>query len=106
MKGIVKNIIFLISLGALVFLGYLVFWKDDSIQVDEFTESQARIDEQEFIAKLKDLQDLELDSPLFEDEEFLSLVDHTVQVVDEEAGRPNPFAPVPGLSTDPAASQR
>ena len=100
MKGMIKNIIFIVSLVALLFLGYIIFWKDDSIEVDEFTESQARVDEQEFLSKLKELQDLELDSPIFEDEEFLSLVDHTVQVVDEDAGRPNPFAPVPGLNTE------
>ncbi len=105
MKGAIKNIIFLVSLVALIFLGYIIFWKDDSIELDEFTESQARIDEQEFLAKLKDLQDLEIDSPIFEDEEFLSLVDHTVQVVDEEAGRPNPFAPVPGLILEKGEAQ-
>lgn len=97
MKSVIKNIIFLVSLAALLILGYVVFFKGDTIDIDEFAESQARIDEQEFLAKLKELQGLELDSPLFNDEEFLSLVDHTVQVVDEEAGRPNPFAPVPGL---------
>jgi hypothetical protein len=104
MKSLFKNILFVVSLGLLIVLAYAVFWKDDAIVVDEFTESEARVNDQEFLAKLKELQDLELDSPLFDDEEFLSLVDHTVQVVDEDAGRPNPFAPVPGLVTSEAES--
>jgi energy-coupling factor transporter ATP-binding protein EcfA2 len=103
MKALIKNIIFLVSLIALVAFGYVVFFKDDTVVLDEETLNQARLGDEEFLAKLKDLQDLDLETSLFDDEEFLSLVDHTVQVVDEEAGRPNPFAPVPGLETKPKA---
>ncbi len=107
MKSLFKNLLFVVSLGLLVVVAYAVFWRDSAIVVDEFSESEARLNDQEFLSKLKELQGLELESPLFNDEEFLSLVDHTVQVTDEEAGRPNPFAPVPGLiMTDEGTAAR
>jgi hypothetical protein len=103
MKALLKNLLFLISLVALVWFAYIVFFKDEAVSLDEDTVNQARLGEQEFLAKLKDLQGLDLEEGIFDDEEFLSLVNHTVQVVDEEAGRPNPFAPVPGLAAKPKA---
>jgi hypothetical protein len=103
MKSLLKNLIFVISLSALIWLGYIVFFKEDEVILEETEVNPARVGEQEFLSKLKELQSLDLETSLFTDEEFLSLVNHTVQVVDEEAGRPNPFAPVPGLETKPKA---
>ncbi|MFM2374169.1 MAG: hypothetical protein RLZZ234_164 [Candidatus Parcubacteria bacterium] len=101
MKALLKNIAFLVSLVLLVWFGYVVFFQEEAIVIDETSMNQARLGEQEFLAKIKNLEGLNLETTLFTDEEFLSLVDHSVQVVDEDAGRPNPFATVPGLETKP-----
>jgi hypothetical protein len=98
MKEIIKNLVALVSLGALIFLAYYVFFKSDTgITLDSDTQSQAKLEDQKFLAKLKELQGLHIDTTIFNDAEFSSLVDHSVQVIDEDAGRPNPFEPVKGL---------
>ena len=106
MKSLIKNLLFALGLAILVWLGYTVFFSEDAITLDEQSQSAALVEEQVFLGKLKELQGLDLNTDLFSDEEFLSLVDHTVQVVDEEAGRPNPFAPVPGLILVPPQQQQ
>ena len=99
MKSLIKNGLFIISLALIVWLGYVVFYKDSGVPVlNETAQSDARVSQEEFLAKLKDLQNLHLKPEFFKDKNFTSLTDYTVQTVDEEAGRKNPFAPVPGLA--------
>ncbi len=107
MKSLIKNGIFVISLALIVWLGYTVFYKDGGAPVlNETAQNEARISQEEFLAKLKDLQSLHLKPEFFKDKNFASLVDYTVSVVDEDAGRKNPFAPVPGLSANPATAKK
>ena len=102
MKSLIKNGLFVISLAGIAWLGYTVFYKDAGTPVlSETAQNEARISQEEFLAKLKDLQSLHLKPEFFKDKNFTSLIDYTVQVVDEDAGRKNPFAPVPGLSANP-----
>lgn len=107
MKSLIKNGLFVISLGLIVWFGYTVFYKDGGTPVlNENAQNEARVSQEEFLAKLKDLQSLHLKPEFFKDKNFASLVDYTVQVVDEDAGRKNPFAPVPGLLPNPAAPKK
>lgn len=59
---------------------------------------------QEFISLLLSLQQLNLDTTLFQDRAFQSLQDKTIQFQDPGGqGRPNPFAPIgSGVITAPA----
>lgn len=107
MKSLIKNGLFVISLGLIVWFGYTVFYKDGGSPVlSENAQSEARVSQEEFLAKLKDLQSLHLKPEFFKDKNFTSLIDYTVQVVDEDAGRKNPFAPVPGLVSNPTAPKK
>ena len=102
MKSLIKNTLFLLSLALIVWFGYIVFYKEATPTLSEETQSEARLNQEEFLAKLKELEGLHLKTEFFNDKDFVSLSDYTVQVVDEEAGRPNPFAPVPGLILEKA----
>ena len=98
MSSTIKNILFLVSFVLIVWFGYIIFFKDsaDTTAGDQVT-SAAILDQQNFLLELKQLRDLQLKPDLFVDPEFISLTDQRVDVVDEPAGRPDPFAPVPGL---------
>lgn len=106
MRTLIKNVLFALSFALLLWFGYRVFFKEEPMGLDEQTQNAAVVEEQDFLARLKELRELKLESDLFDDEEFLSLTDFTVGVVDEDAGRPNPFAPVPGLSRTPAEKKK
>ncbi len=53
------------------------------------------IDEGKEVLKMLDvLRTIELDMAFFDDELFQGLIDFSVELAPEEAGRPNPFAPL------------
>jgi hypothetical protein len=60
---------------------------------------------QEFISMLLSLRSLDLDTTLFQDPSFLSLIDKTITFQDPGGnGRPNPFAPIGSDSIVPTES--
>lgn len=52
---------------------------------------------------LNQIQELHIDTTLFDDPAYETLVDHEVPVPEQNVGRPNPFAPIPGVSTTTGA---
>ncbi len=48
----------------------------------------------EILGMLANLRSIKLDASFFENELFKGLVDFSVELEPEEAGRPNPFAPL------------
>lgn len=105
MKSLIKNGLFILSLALIVWFGYIVFYRAEPATLSESTQSDARIKQEEFLVKLKELQGLHLNADFFKGKNFMSLVDYSIQVVNEPAGRPNPFAPVPGLVTKPVVKK-
>ena len=97
MSSIIKNILFFVTFAVIVWFGYIIFFKDSGTGIDAQVTSQAVLEQQNFLIELKQLRDLQLKSDLFSDPEFISLTDQRVDVVDEPAGRADPFAPVLGL---------
>lgn len=105
MGALIKNLFFLVTFGVILWFGYQIFFKSDDMALTVSANSEAAIAQRDFLEQLKELRDLELDASLFDDPEFLSLTDLRVEIVDEEAGRPNPFAPVPGLKLTDESTQ-
>lgn len=99
MGSIIKNVFFLATLGVILWFGYTLFFTDNTSVLSESARSEAVLAESEFFNQLKELRDLKLDTTIFSSEDFLSLTDRRVEVIEEEAGRSNPFARVPGLIT-------
>ena len=57
------------------------------------------------LALLNQIKSLKIDTSLFQDPVYQSLVDYSVPIPPENVGRPNPFAPYPGeVVTSPTAS--
>lgn len=95
MKSVVKNLVLLGILGAIVWIGYRFYAQDDIDPLTgEFSSSEAALEGQLFLAQLNELRAIQFDTTLFADPRFRSLVDERPELVDEPAGRPNPFAPV------------
>jgi len=53
------------------------------------------------LSLLAKIESINLDSSLFKNPVFMSLQDWTVKLGQEPVGRPNPFAPVDGMTTAP-----
>lgn len=49
------------------------------------------------LSLLNQMKSLQIDTTLFRDPAYKALVDYTVAIEPEPVGRPNPFAPVPGV---------
>lgn len=52
----------------------------------------------QFQILVSQLQPISFDTTIFSDPKFTSLVDLTMPVAPESSGRPDPFAPVPGVT--------
>jgi len=59
------------------------------------SENEAQVHFQTLVSQL---QPISLDTQILSDPSFLSLKDITVPVAHEQPGRPDPFAPIAGLS--------
>jgi hypothetical protein len=57
------------------------------------------------LSLLNQIRSLRIDTALFNDAAFRSLVDYSVAITPENVGRPNPFAPLPGESAPAAKTQ-
>ncbi len=53
------------------------------------------------LSLLNQVQSLNIDVSFFQDQTYQSLQDYAVAVPPQEVGRQNPFAPVPGIRTNP-----
>lgn len=45
---------------------------------------------------LNQINSLKIDGEIFSDPAYMTLVDYTITVPEQNVGRPNPFAPLPG----------
>jgi hypothetical protein len=52
------------------------------------------------VSLLNQIQNIPMDVSLFDasNRVYHSLIDHTAEIPDQPVGRPNPFAPIPGVS--------
>lgn len=95
MSPLLKNLLIALVGAVVIWFGYQFFFAgDDALTVDggEFN-TQASRDTQEFLKRLQQLRAMKLDTSLFSDGRFRTLVDHRREVLDEPVGRSNPFAP-------------
>lgn len=65
-------------------------------QVDNSVESNIGT---QIPAILSEVQRLRIDTAIFNNASYVSLIDHSVEIVPQGVGRANPFAPLPGFSS-------
>lgn len=77
-------------------LAYLFFFQNGNEGALVTTQSDPRIvaANQEFITLFSELRRIDLDTSIFDDEYYNSLVDFSRPISVEPVGRDNPFAPV------------
>ncbi len=93
----VKNIILGIALVVVLFIGYSLFFPrqaEGPLLVSLQAPAGGQTVVQEFLALLETLNNLRLDTTIFEDRVFNSLKDESVQLQEEPRGRRNPFGPL------------
>ena len=89
--------------GALVLvLGYYLWSGAGSSALLTTTEGTSPLS-QEILTTLGQLHTIKLDSSVFTDPVFVSLNDFSAVIPPQNAGRRNPFAPVGGAPSAPAA---
>jgi ABC-type cobalt transport system substrate-binding protein len=100
-QGSKKNIIIIIVIVLLAVIVYFYFkggeqpaGSDNLVQaVDpEFSQRSEKL-----LALLAQVQGIKIDSQFFKSPMYQSFVDHSVQIPEQEVGRDDPFAPIPGL---------
>lgn len=62
-----------------------------SVESTEALEKSARI-----LSLLNQINSLKIDASIFESAVYKTLVDYTITIPEQDVGRPNPFAPIPG----------
>lgn len=50
------------------------------------------------LSLLNQVEQIDIHADFFENPNFKALVDYTVPIPEEKVGRPNPFAPIPGVA--------
>ncbi|MEK7641888.1 MAG: hypothetical protein AAB365_02745 [Patescibacteria group bacterium] len=55
------------------------------------------------LSLLRQVGELEIDTSIFNEPAFQTLVDYSVAIPSVDVGRPNPFAPIPGVPSAPAS---
>ncbi|MEK9161036.1 MAG: hypothetical protein AAB440_03325 [Patescibacteria group bacterium] len=100
MNNASRTNVILIVLGIIVVLGalYMLFARGDSSQtVTEVTDPGSEA-ESAFLALTAEIGTISFTTRIFEDPRFRALRDIRTGIVPEIAGRPDPFAPLPGIT--------
>ena len=100
-----KNLIISIAVVVVVFgASYWYFNQGSSAEAPILSDSTAS-SSGALLSTLNQLKSLSLDPSIFTRATFESLVSNTVTLPSVDSGRPNPFAPIPGLVSVTAQSQ-
>ena len=98
MNSAIKNIVTLLGIATIAFAGYYLYTQRDASSLNLGGNSDAlramRANSQLFIERRKILDEINFDMALFEDDRFQSLQSFDRDVVEQNIGRPDPFADV------------
>ncbi|MCI0597790.1 hypothetical protein L0Y34_01835 [Candidatus Parcubacteria bacterium] len=99
MPNISRTTVILIILGLLVLsaAGYLLLNQGELQSGVTLDTPAATSAEQTFIALTAQLDPVSFDTSILSDSRFAALVDMRTIIVPEPTGRPDPFAPLPGV---------
>lgn len=91
-----KTLLYIIIIAIVVVLAYLYFSGspvDNSASLEEAAAptSESSIAAANVLALLNQISSLKIDTTIFTNSVYMSLVDHTVPVLEQNIGRENPF---------------
>ncbi len=93
MSSMLQNLIALLGLLIVAGLGYYLYTQSGGSLTNTSVSgtNEAALEAAEFLARLNELQTLNLDDGLFNDPRFRSLTDVRAEVIAIPVGRNNPF---------------
>lgn len=94
MKSLLKNIVIIIVVGAILYIGYNFFFAGGGVALEIGSETnEGEILTQEFLVRLGELESIDFSRELFEDPRFRSLSSFSTSPESADVGRSNPFSP-------------
>ena len=107
-----KSIIGAVVIFGALALGYFYFSGNKPVATDSLLQAnatpEANVVSSRILNLLNQIRTLKIDTSIFKDPAYQSLVDYSVSIPPVDVGRPNPFAPIPGVidSTTPSSTVR
>ena len=100
MSNTTKIVIAVVIGGALLVGAYLLFFNTNSSSAVTETSNDASANSAEvtFLNLATQAEAITFDTSILSDPRFTSLIDTSTNVVPVPVGRPDPFAPVPGVT--------
>ena len=92
MESTIKNILIVLVVLSIAFLGYYFYAQQDSTVQDDSSVTTMLANTEVFIGRSQELDRIGLDMTLFEDKRFTSLQSFTKPVDEKLFGRTDPFA--------------
>ena len=89
-----KKLLTLIVMVAFIFGAYFLLTPNQGSVISEVAQAN-RAETQRTVNMLNDLQDIKIDTTIFEDPTFTSLRDEESNLPEYEIGKVNPFEPLP-----------
>jgi hypothetical protein len=96
MESAVKNILVVLVVFSVAFLGYYFYTQQSSNAPNDEVVKNMLANTEVFIGRSQELDRISLDMSIFEDARFRTLRSFTKPVDDKPVGRPDPFAAVGG----------
>lgn len=100
-----KTTISIIIIVVMAALAYYFFTKGNDAPEGALVQQstpQADAVSARILSLLNQVSRLEIDTDIFDDPVYNTFRDRSIQIPPVEVGRPNPFAPIPGVSEAPA----
>lgn len=94
MLSLLKNIVIIVGLLGIAALGYFLYVQNETSNLatsDAEMTNKLAIEANDFLRRLNDLKAITLDTEVFEDPRFASLIDFSTPIKTEDIGRTNPF---------------
>ncbi|OIP77647.1 MAG: hypothetical protein AUK16_01390 [Parcubacteria group bacterium CG2_30_44_11] len=93
MSAKIQNLIVLLGIILIAFLGYYLYTQNANSQLMNGTiDNQVALETSLFLERLIILQGISLDDSLFSNSRFQSLVDFSEPIIPQPIGRDNPFS--------------
>ena len=98
-----KNLYITAGVIAAAVLGYYAFFSTPSADNSALLQQESGdiVIGTQVLSLLNQIQSLHIDTALFQSAAFRSLQDYSVAIPPQTVGRPNPFAPLPGINLAP-----
>ncbi len=94
-----KNIVIGLAVVIIAAVVYLIVWGGGSPTPDLTASAGGSAAELYFVNLASELDGISFDTSVLRDPRFVALIDIRTAILPEDSGRPDPFAPIPGVKT-------